>query len=114
MKRYLLLIPLAFALATTPVVLTGCSTTKPAAYKTLVQVRDITDAAFKSYLSLVVEGKISSAGIERVSASYAIFQVALNAALVAAQTNEQATAPPQLVVQSDTVLKAVREAKGEK
>lgn len=106
---------LAFALATSPVVLTGCKTSPATiAFKTIDAVERTTDTAFRNYLRLVRDGVISTDSLSKVSASHDAFQKGLQTAIAAAQGNPQATAPEHLTTQSKAVLDAIAASKGAK
>jgi hypothetical protein len=68
-------------------VLCGCTSPRQAAVKTLAAIGISTDAAYRSYLDLVVAGRVSTNGIPRVGAAYTSYQAIYNQAVVFVEHN---------------------------
>ena len=86
MKRLIPFIALAF--------LIGCATSG-VVYKTLASVEATTTAAYSSYLTLVVTGKITTNSLPTVSHDYNFFQSIMQAtvSVAALGTNSPVTTP---------------------
>lgn len=118
MKKLLLLLSLMGALAFTaaPVLLLpGCQTSQTTKnYQSLASVGKTTDTAVKSYLDLVVTGKVATNAVPAVMRSYTLFQAQFNQALVEAQGTNNVQATPELMNLSQTVISNIESSKGTK
>lgn len=114
MRKLFTSVILALALAIPlTVVVTGCTTTQQRkTVNTLFTLGQTVDAAYKSYLDMVVTGKLPTNNVPSVSARYSEFQTAFNAAVTL--STMQTNAPPSPVVQAAAanVLSAVKLSKG--
>jgi hypothetical protein len=100
---------------------TGCSTTpKRTAYNTLASVHTAVDAAFDSYLDLVVNGKVKRDSLPRIARAYDDFQITFRAAVLTARmasgsgtvdgTLPAPIAGPDVVLSANIVLSEIAAA----
>lgn len=117
MKKLLITFKLALVLlmgATLVTVPTACTTTQQTVtYNTLYSVEKSTTAAYDSYLTLVVQGKLAKDGVPAVSKSFDRFQFGMQVAVSAAQFNWSAPAPAETIALATEVLNAILKAKGQ-
>lgn len=100
LKKYLLPILFAMALAVpaVPLVLTSCSTSQQRiTYNTLASVGMTVNSTYSGYLDGVVQGKVGTNDVPRVSVLYNQFQAAYAVAISAAQFNPTNIAPQNVV-----------------
>lgn len=100
LKKYLLPILFAMALAVpvAPLVLTSCSTSQQRiTYNTLASVGMTVNSTYSGYLDGVVQGKVGTNDVPKVSAFYNQFQAAYAVAIAAAQFNPTNIAPQNVV-----------------
>lgn len=91
-------------------VLCSCNTTpKTKAYNTLYSVQLTTSAAYDSYISLVVDGKVKTNGVPQVSAAFNKFQVASFTAQDLARYSTDAIAPETVIVLSQDVINTINQ-----
>ncbi len=114
MKKLMLLPFLAVALCLAPVATTtGCKTPQQAVvYKTLAAVETSVDAAYKSFLDLVVANKIPMTSVHSVSVDYETFQMSMQAAISVAQGNTNAIASNDVIDAGAKVLNSIASVKG--
>lgn len=95
---------LACAIITPVAITTGCRvpSQQKFAVNTITTTHLAVDAALDSYLDLVVAGKIATNSVPAVMASYGVYQLTYNSALVVVLNNSNAPAPPAL---SDAAVK---------
>ncbi len=111
MNRLKLAIPLLLAIA----FIGACTTTqKKTAYNTLYSLEVSTTAAYQGYLTEVVQGKVPTNNVPKVSGAYNKFQIGIDTAATAAQFNWTNLAPAEVVGLAGQVLNAILEAKGSK
>lgn len=92
--------------------MTGCSTSQQRqTINTLYSVGQTTDAAYKSYLDLVVAGKVPTNSVPGVSARYAEFQQAFSAAIVLSTLNTNAPPTPAVTAAAANLTSAIAVAK---
>lgn len=90
----------------------GCSTSQQrTAVNTLRSTAEVTDAAFKAYLDGVLAGTIKTNDVPKVAAAYSTFQLAWNAALVAATMNQNAVPTPDVANAASQVKLHIQAAK---
>lgn len=90
--------------------LIGCSTSqRRASYNTLYSVHVTTDAAYTSYLDLVVKGSIRTNDVPAVSRSYRNFQAGFATAVELAAIDAPAT--QEVLNLSATVINDIAKAK---
>jgi len=83
---------------------------KRRAYNAMATVAYTTDAAYKTYLDLVVTDKVSPRGMGEVANAYRAFQATYGATLALVQfTSEPAT--PAVIEASAAVMSAIEKAK---
>jgi hypothetical protein len=100
---------LCFAL---PVINTGCNTNQQTiAYNTLYSVQKSTVGAYSAYLELIVQDKISAAGLVPVSTKFEKFQASYLVALDAVQYNTNALAPTSLIVEAGDLVNLINQFK---
>lgn len=91
-------------------ILNACeSTPKQKTYNTIYTLQLATTAAFDSYISLAVDGKVPTNGIPRVSTAYNKFQVSSLIAQDAAHFAVDAKAPSSLITESQDVINLINE-----
>ena len=104
-----------FAIAISLALHLGCTTSQQrVTFNTLYSIEQGTTSALDGYDSLVIQGKISTNDVPKVSAAYNKFQTAFLVALDAARYNTNAIAPPSLVVESEDVVNLINSLKGSK
>lgn len=96
------LLPLLFAAAlivpVAPLALTGCKTSQQRlTYNTLASVGMTVNSAYSGYLDGVVQGKVPTNDVPKVSLLYNQFQGAYSVAISAAQFNPTNIAPQNVV-----------------
>lgn len=91
----------------------GCSTSgQRKAVNTLFAVGQSVDAAYKSYLDLVVAGQVKTNDVPRISQQYLAFQHAFSAAITLSTLNTNAPPSPELANAASQILLAIQAAKG--
>jgi hypothetical protein len=91
----------------------GCTTSQQtAAYNTLSGLETGTTAAYNAYLTLVVQGKVTTNAVPQVSHAYNDFQAAMVIATVSAQNNTNALAPTNLVTEAAAVVNLITTIEG--
>lgn len=115
MKRlfiYLLFI-LTSVLPMAPVLITGCTTSQERkVYNSLYSVGASVDASYKSYLDLVIQGKLATNDVPRISGYYADFQRIFAAAVAANGVNKNALPSPEVSSAASRITSAITQAKG--
>lgn len=114
LRTLALALALCGAVMTVPVTTTGCKTHQTAVFNTLSALETSVNAAFKSYLDLVVAGKVPTTSVKNVSLDYDLFQASMTAATLAAKGNTNAVAPQATVDAGAKVLNSILAAKGGK
>lgn len=107
MKKLFAIWPLilALALAPTPLLIQGCSTTQQRqAYNTIYSLERAAMAAYDSYMTGVIRGEIRTNDVPQVSKSFNVFQASMLVALDAAEFNRNAEAPASLSNQAADLL----------
>lgn len=89
-------------------IIIGCKTTQQGVVlNTLSSLEQSTTAAYDGYLALVVQGKIPTNGVPKISGMYNTFQADMVIAVVAVQGNSNAVAPQSLISESATLLSTI-------
>ncbi len=118
MKKALnaILLAAALVLAVAPAAtLTGCKTTQQkAVFNTLSAIETSVNAAYRSYLDLVVAGKLPTTSVHAISQDYNIFQALMTQATLVAKGNTNAIAPQTVVDASTHLLNEIIALKGTK
>lgn len=108
MKKYLPTASVITLLSLSAMVLLavlGCNTSQQkTAYNTLFSLEQTTTAAVDAYDALVVQGKVPTNDIPKVSKAYNDFQAGMALALDAVRNNTNAVAPPNLVLESQDLV----------
>lgn len=94
--------------------LIGCASQSRVTYNTLATVEAATTGAFQSYLTLVVQGKVRTNDVPRVSMDYNVFKLTWMDAIAVAQWNTNAPATVQVNTASAQVLTDIIDAKSAK
>lgn len=93
--------------------ITSCGTTgQRATVNTLFTTGQAVDAAFKSYLDLVVTHQLPTNDVPRIAKLYSEFQGAFNAAVTLAAFNTNAPPTPELLNSSSQLILAIKAVKG--
>jgi hypothetical protein len=81
--------------------LVGCtSTQQQIAFNSLSTVETTATSAYQGYLTLVVQGKVSTNNIPQVSAAYNVLQSSVLVATLAVQNNTNALAPANVITEA--------------
>lgn len=93
-------------------VIVGCkSSQQQTAFDTLYSVEQVTVSAYDSYVTLVIQGTVSTNGVPQVSKAFNTFQASCLIALDAVQYNTNALCPPDLLVESQDVVNLITDIK---
>lgn len=91
----------------------GCSTSQQRkAYNSLYSIGQTVDSAYKSYLDLVVSGKVATNDVPKISGYYADFQRTYGLAVSVAATTKSALPSPEVSSTANRILSAITQAKG--
>ena len=95
------------------VIVPACSTSQQRqAYNSLYTVGQTVDSAYKSYLDLVVNGKVATNDVPRISGYYADFQRAYGLAVGVVATAKNVPPSPEVSSAANRILSAITQAKG--
>jgi hypothetical protein len=108
MKK-LKLIPI---LAVVALICAACASQSRVVYNTLASIQVATAGAYNGYLSLVVQGKVTTNAVPQISRDFNLFQQTWSAAVMIAQFNTNTTAPQIVLDQSAAVISEINIAKG--
>ena len=91
----------------------SCPNQQKTTFNTIASLEQTVDAAYKSYLDLVIQGKISTNSVPSVGLKYNTFQSAIRMGIV--MTTLSTNAPPNSAYMNMgmDVLTAINSAKGE-
>ncbi len=89
----------------------GCATNRKV-FNTLYTVEHTTDSAIQSYYTLVIQKKIPTNSVPRISHEYTVYQVAFRNALVVAQFDTNSLAPANVIGLSALVVEDINTVKG--
>lgn len=93
----------------------GCGTTpKSVAYKTLYGLEQTTVSAYDGYLQLVIQGKVRTNSVPKISRDFNQFQTAMQAAIELANHSTNALASANLVIASEGIVSSIVQEKGVK
>lgn len=97
------------------VALIGCTSTKQqAAFNSISSVEQTSTAAYQGYISLVIQGKIPTNDVPKVSHLFNDVQASVNLASLAVQFNTNAVAPANLVTEAGALLNLITTIEGGK
>ena len=117
MKNFLQGLTLAAAITVscfvaTPVVFTACTTSQQRiSYNSLYSVGKSVDVAYRSYLDLVLAGKVKTNSVPAISKQYNEFQQAFGAAVVVLTLNTNAPASTAITAQASELIGNIAKAK---
>jgi chaperone required for assembly of F1-ATPase len=114
MKRLLCSTIIALAcLLPAGAVFTACQspTAQRTAANTLFTTGKGVDAAYRTYLDLVIAGQLPTNSVPRIAKQYSEFQSAFNLALISVTFNTNAVAPSALIAQAVTLTTQLEAAK---
>lgn len=96
-----------------PAIAPGCTTSQQrTTYNSLYSIGQTVDSAYKSYLDLVVTGKVGTNDVPRISGYYADFQRAYGLAVSFAAANKNAPPSPEVSSAANRIMSAITQAKG--
>lgn len=112
MKRAMLslILFLTLSIPCLVVVTPGCKSQSAVTYKTLYSLEVATTGAFDSYCGLVIQHKLPTNDVPRISRDYNLFQTGMQLAIAAARGNSNAPPPASLVTQSTALLNTIATA----
>jgi hypothetical protein len=90
----------------------GCASQSGTAYKTLDATIIGVHAGYDTYLNLVVDGKLTTNSVPKVSVAYNVFQNAANAAVIASADSLTNIPPADIQALATDVLSAITTAEG--
>ena len=112
MKLRILFLCTVLLLPTCALNLMGCKASQQqVAYNTIYSVQKATVASYDAYLSLVIQGKVATNDVPRVSKAFNVFQASSLVAMDGVQFNTNALAPASLVTEANDVINLITIAK---
>lgn len=113
LKTVLLLVALTVLPLAPVVIAPGCSTSaERKAYNSLYSIGQTVDSAYKSYLDLVVAGKVATNDVPKISGYYADFQRAYGLSVSVVATAGNVPPSPEVSSAANRILSAITQAKG--
>lgn len=104
-----------FCIAVAVAVIIGCTATQQTiTIKTIGSLEAATDAAYKGYIALVLQGKLATNDVPKVAHAFNDFQAAALLATITAKNNTNALAPDALIEESGAVVNLITTIKGGK
>lgn len=117
MKRILCSTAIVFAVWL-PITATFTACRAPSAqrvtYNSLYSVGRTVDAAYRSYLDLVLAGQVSTNKVPAISRQYNEFQAVFGTAVALAASNTNAPPEPRVAAQAASLTAAIADARGSK
>lgn len=114
MKKLFASLAIAFAvLLPAAAIFTACQSpsAQRTAFNTVYSVGKTVDAGYRSYLDLVVAGKVPTNGVPKIAREYDAFQSAFRAASLLVVLNTNAPAPAELITQAAAFAVEIEAAK---
>lgn len=95
------------------VICIGCTTNQQTtALNTLSSLEQTTTTTYDGYLTLVIQGKVPTNDVPKVSHAYNDFQAGMVVAIVTLQGNTNALAPTNLVTESGAIIQLINTIEG--
>lgn len=93
----------------------GCNTTQQTvAYNTLYSTEQAVTASYSSYIALVIQGKVTTNNVPKVSQTFNQLQAAILLAKDAVQYNTNALAPTNITVEATDLITLITQIEGGK